>query len=172
MTPPSSPPPTSPPNLQTARPQHHRAPANQVRHDDLPLGARIADRLTAVFGSWGFILIQSALIALWLDYNGYAAVYYLHSNQFDPYPFILLNLLFSTQAAYAAPLILLSQNRTSERDRVKAEHDFDVNVLALRTLAELLGDVHDLNAQQDLRRRIDDLLGHDPEQANPAPRTD
>jgi len=165
--------PTNPPRRgYTVRPQQHRSPANQVRHDDPPLGARIADRVTAVFGSWGFILIQSALIALWLGYNGYAAVHYLNSNQFDPYPFILLNLLFSTQAAYAAPLILLSQNRTSERDRVKAEHDFDVNVLALRTLAELLGDVHDLDAQQDLRRRIDDLLGRDPEQADPAPRTE
>jgi uncharacterized membrane protein len=144
------------------RPIHHRSPANQARHDDLPLGARIADRVTAVFGSWGFILIQSALIVVWLGYNGYAAVHYLHSKEFDPYPFILLNLLFSTQAAYAAPLILLSQNRTAERDRIKAEHDFDVNVLALRTLAELLGDVHDVEAELSLKRRIDDLLGDDP----------
>jgi len=145
------------------RPRSHRAPANQVRHDDLPLSARVADKVTAVFGSWAFIMTQSVLIVLWLGYNGYAALHYLHSSDFDPYPFILLNLLFSTQAAYAAPLILLSQNRTAERDRVKAEHDFDVNVLALRTLAELLGDVHDKSNQESLRRRIDDLLGVDPE---------
>jgi len=144
---------------------HHRSPANQVRHDDPPLGARIADRVTAVFGSWGFILIQTALIVVWLGYNGYAAVHYLHSRQFDPYPFILLNLLFSTQAAYAAPLILLSQNRTTERDRVKAEHDFDVNVLALRSLAEILGDIHDPTAQQRLRSRIEHLLGSDPDES-------
>ncbi len=160
-----------PRGLPRARqPLHHRSPANQFRHDDLPVGARIADKVTAVFGSWGFILIQSFLIIVWLGYNGYAAVHYLHSNQFDPYPFILLNLLFSTQAAYAAPLILLSQNRTAERDRIKAEHDFDVNVLALRTLAELLGDVHDPTAQQRLRDRIDDLLGADPDsQRGPRP---
>ena len=127
------------------------------------MGARIADKVTAVFGSWGFILIQSFLILIWLGYNGYAAVHYLHGKEFDPYPFILLNLLFSTQAAYAAPLILLSQNRTAERDRIKAEHDFDVNVLALRTLAELLGDVQDLDAQRQLRTRIQELLGADPE---------
>ncbi len=145
------------------RPVHHRSPANQVRHDDQPIGARVADRVTAVFGSWGFIVTQSLLIIVWLGYNGFAAVRYLHTNQFDPYPFILLNLLFSTQAAYAAPLILLSQNRTAERDRVKAEHDFDVNVLALRSLAELLGDAHDPNSEQDLRRRIDSLLGSDPD---------
>jgi uncharacterized membrane protein len=130
-----------------------------VRHDDQPLPARIADRVTAIFGSWLFILIQTMLIILWIGYNGYAAVRYLHSGVFDPYPFILLNLLFSTQAAYAAPLILLSQNRTAERDRVKAEHDFDVNVLALRALAELLGDVRDDAARQELLRRVESLLG-------------
>lgn len=144
-------------------PVRHRSPANQVRHDDLPVGARIADKVTAVFGSWGFIVTQSVLIIVWLGYNGFAAVRYAHTKEFDPYPFILLNLLFSTQAAYAAPLILLSQNRTAVRDRVKAEHDFDVNTLALRALAEMLGDVHDPNAQRDLCRRITDLLGADPE---------
>jgi uncharacterized membrane protein len=137
----------------------HRSPANRVRHDDQPLPARIADRVTAVFGSWPFILIQTVLIILWIGYNGYAAARYLHGGVFDPYPFILLNLLFSTQAAYAAPLILLSQNRTAERDRVKAEHDFDVNVLALRALAELLGDVRDDSARQELVRRVESLLG-------------
>jgi uncharacterized membrane protein len=138
-----------------------------VRHDDLRWSARVADRVTAVFGSWTFILAQSVLIILWLGYNGYVALHFVHTKEFDPYPFILLNLLFSTQAAYAAPLILLSQNRTAERDRVKAEHDFDVNVLALRALAELLGDVHDMEAQQDLRRRIDELLGGESESDAP-----
>ena len=148
-----------PPRSSPGRPSHHRSPANRSRHDNLPLGARIADRVTAVFGSWNFILIQTGLIIIWLSYNGYAAVHYLHSNEFDPYPFILLNLLFSTQAAYAAPLILLSQNRTAERDRIKAEHDFDVNVLALRTLAELLGDVPDPTAQRRLLNAIEQLIG-------------
>jgi uncharacterized membrane protein len=145
------------------RPARHRSPANQYRHDDLPLSARVADRVTAVFGSWAFIITQSVLIIIWLGYNGYVAIHYLRGGAFDPYPFILLNLLFSTQAAYAAPLILLSQNRTAETDRIKAEHDFDVNVLALRSLAELLGDVHDQKAQTALLRRIDDLLGADSE---------
>ena len=153
--------------IRGRRPSHHRSPANQSRHDDLPLGARIADRVTAVFGSWRFILIQTGLIIIWLGYNGYAAVHYLHTSEFDPYPFILLNLLFSTQAAYAAPLILLSQNRTAERDRIKAEHDFDVNILALRTLAELLGDVRDPIAQRRLRAAIDTLIGTDNAQDNP-----
>lgn len=143
------------------RPTRHRSPANQYRHDDPSLSARIADKVTAVFGSWKFIISQSILIVIWLGYNGYVALHYLHGGAFDPYPFILLNLLFSTQAAYAAPLILLSQNRTAERDRIKAEHDFDVNVLALRSLAQLMGDVHDQKAQASLLHQIIDLIGDD-----------
>jgi uncharacterized membrane protein len=140
-------------------PQRHRSPANQVRHDDQPLPARVADKVTAVFGSWFFIVAQTLLIVLWLGYNGWVAGRWAVDHEFDPYPFILLNLLFSTQAAYAAPLILLSQNRTAERDRVKAEHDFEVNVLSLRALAELLGDVHDVEQQHYLLDRIASLLG-------------
>lgn len=140
---------------------------NQARHDDLPLSARVADRVTAVFGSWAFIVGQSVLIIIWLSYNGYAAVHYLATKGFDPYPFILLNLLFSTQAAYAAPLILLSQNRTAERDRNKAEHDFDVNVLALRALAELLADSEAHSADQPGRHQllaeIGQLIGEPPQ---------
>ena len=71
--------------------------------------------------------------------------------------------MFSTQAAYAAPLILLSQNRTAERDRVKAEDDLDVNILARRPLAELLGDVRDKESERTLLLRIADLLGRDPD---------
>ena len=155
--------------MTSDRPPHHRSPANQFRHDDPSLSARIADKVTAVFGSWGFIITQSVLIVLWLSFNGYVALHYLHGGAFDPYPFILLNLLFSTQAAYAAPLILLSQNRTAERDRIKAEHDFDVNVLALRSLAELMADVHDPEAQAKLLRRINDLLGADEVRDEPLP---
>ncbi len=125
--------------------------------------ARVADRVTAVFGSWAFILTQTVLILLWITFNGYVAAHYLRGGDFDPYPFILLNLVFSTQAAYAAPLILLSQNRTADRDRIKAEHDFGVNVLALQALSVLLGDAHDEAAKADLLARIEELLATDPE---------
>jgi uncharacterized membrane protein len=141
--------------------RRYRSPVNRALNDDPPRSARIADRVTQTFGSWAFILVQTALIAIWLAYNGYVALHLLRSHRFDPYPFILLNLVFSTQAAYAAPLILLSQNRTAERDRTKAEHDFDVNALALRALSELLREGHDKNSQRELCERIDDLLGED-----------
>src|ERR1043165_6102313 len=85
-----------------------------------------AEAFARFFGTPQFLIGQTLIVAAWVALN--AAVVAL---RWDPYPFILLNLLFSTQAAYAAPLILLSQNRQSETDRIKAEHDYGVNQLAL-----------------------------------------
>jgi uncharacterized membrane protein len=93
-----------------------RHPVNVAMDTDAPLGARIADRVTGFLGSWRFLVIQSVLVVLWIVGN---IVLLFH---FDPYPFILLNLAFSTQAAYAAPLILLAGNRASQRDRLTLEH--------------------------------------------------
>jgi uncharacterized membrane protein len=82
----------------------------------------MADRVAARFGSWTFLGYMTALIVVWVAVN--AAAWQL---RWDPYPFILLNLVFSTQASYAAPIILLAQNRSADRDRLQAEHDFAVN---------------------------------------------
>jgi uncharacterized membrane protein len=84
--------------------------------DDAPLGARIADRVTGFMGSWKFIVVQTVIVAVWIGGN------VLLLFNFDLYPFILLNLAFSTQAAYAAPLILLAGNRQALRDRMTLEH--------------------------------------------------
>jgi uncharacterized membrane protein len=108
---------------------HYRHPANRYRHDHRTTGQRLADSVTGVFGSWRFIVIQTVIVILWIGANIIAV-----TLRWDPYPFILLNLLFSTQAAYAAPLILLSQNRQADTDRVKAEHDYQINQLALQYL--------------------------------------
>ena len=91
-------------------------PVNRKFSDDAPLGARLADDVTSFLGSWRFIAIQTAIVLVWVAGN---IVLLFH---FDPYPFILLNLAFSTQAAYAAPLILLAGNRQSLRDRMTLEH--------------------------------------------------
>ena len=80
------------------------------------MSARIADRVTNFMGSWTFIFIQTVIVAVWVVGNIYLVFH------FDPYPFIFLNLAFSTQAAYAAPLILLASNRASVRDRMTLEH--------------------------------------------------
>jgi len=84
--------------------------------DEAPLGARIADAVTGFMGSWKFIILQTVVVVIWVTGNVYLVFH------FDAYPFILLNLAFSTQAAYAAPLILLAGNRTSQRDRMTLEH--------------------------------------------------
>jgi uncharacterized membrane protein len=94
----------------------HRHPVNRQLIDEAPLGVRIADRVTGFMGSWRFIVIQTAIVVVWISGNVWLLVH------FDPYPFILLNLAFSTQAAYAAPLILLAGNRSAQRDRLTLEH--------------------------------------------------
>jgi uncharacterized membrane protein len=98
-------------------PATDRRPVNRHAVGAAPLGARVADRVTGFMGSWRFIIIQTAIVVVWLTAN-----VYLLSQPFDPYPFILLNLAFSTQAAYAAPLILLAGNRASHRDQLTLEH--------------------------------------------------
>jgi uncharacterized membrane protein len=129
-------PPARPPD-RSAPAHRHRHPANRYRHDQRTPRQRLADSVTAVFGSWRFIIIQTGIVAIWITINIIAVV-----HRWDPYPFILLNLLFSTQAAYAAPLILLSQNRQADTDRVKAEHDYRVNQLALQYLIAWHRDTH------------------------------
>lgn len=95
-----------------------RHPVNRALIDEAPVGQRIADRVTVILGSWRFIIVQTVLVVAWIGTN----IYHLLNLHFDPYPFILLNLAFSTQAAYAAPLILLAGNRAAVRDRLTLEH--------------------------------------------------
>ena len=91
----------------------------------LTVGQRVADAVAAGMGSWRFIIIQSLLLLIWIILNVTAFI-----QQWDPYPFILLNLALSFQAAYAAPFIMMSQNRQQDIDRKRAEDDFHVNVKA------------------------------------------
>jgi uncharacterized membrane protein len=93
---------------------------------------RIADMIANIMGSWPFIITQTVVIALWISLNLLA-----YLQHWDPYPFILLNLLFSTQAAYAAPIIMMSQNRQNERDRTQALADFETNQKAETEIEEL-----------------------------------
>jgi uncharacterized membrane protein len=103
----------TPPTRTTRRLAH---PVNRAMVEEAPRGARIADAVTGFMGSWNFIAIQTVIVIIWIAGN----IYLLFN--FDKYPFILLNLAFSTQAAYAAPLILLAGNRQSLRDRLTLEH--------------------------------------------------
>ncbi len=93
-----------------------RHPVNRLLVDAAPLPERVADRAVGLLGSWRFMAVQTVIVLIWIVGNAYL---WFH---FDPYPFILLNLAFSTEAAYAAPLILLASNRAAARDRMTLEH--------------------------------------------------
>jgi uncharacterized membrane protein len=135
------------------RPAAYRHPINRSFLDEAPLGARIADRVTGFMGSWKFIVIQTVIVVIWI-----AANIYLLSKPFDPYPFILLNLAFSTQAAYAAPLILLAGNRASLRDRMTLEHAADEADIEEEQNRRLLqGNTEILEQVAALERRILEL---------------
>ena len=104
-----------------------REAASSAAHDtpQLTLGQRVADRVAATMGSWTFIIIQSAILVAWIIMNVVA-----YMRHWDPYPFILLNLALSFQAAYAAPFIMMAQNRQQEIDRQAAMNDYQVNIKA------------------------------------------
>jgi uncharacterized membrane protein len=93
--------------------------------EHLTLGQKVADQVAATMGSWKFIIIQSAILFFWIVLNVTAVV-----QRWDPYPFILLNLALSFQAAYAAPFIMMSQNRQQDIDRKEAENDHQINIKA------------------------------------------
>jgi len=101
--------------LRTAATQM-RHPVNIALHENASPGVRVANAVTGFMGSWRFIVLQTVIVVVWVVGNVYLIF------NFDPYPFIFLNLAFSTQAAYAAPLILLASNQSAVRDRATLEH--------------------------------------------------
>lgn len=113
----------------------------------LSLGDRIADGFAALIGSWPFIIVQSITLGVWVLLNAIGWV-----KPWDPYPFILLNLALSFQAAYAGPIIMMSQNRQGEKDRLAAEVDHKVNVKAETELALLFHRIDDL--EERLERHL------------------
>jgi len=113
-------------DLRKVRRSARLALAGKTREErQLTFGQRVADRVAAGMGSWPFIIVQSFLLAIWIALNVTAFV-----AKWDPYPFILLNLALSFQAAYAAPFIMMSQNRQQDIDRVAAKNDYEVNIKA------------------------------------------
>lgn len=105
---------------------------HEKHRESLSYGQRLADALTKGMGSWQFIIVQTIIVILWIGMNLLGYIYH-----WDPFPFILLNLLFSTQAAYAAPIIMMSQNRQADRDRQQALNDYETNVVAKEEIEDL-----------------------------------
>ncbi|GMV53761.1 MAG: DUF1003 domain-containing protein [Chlorobi bacterium] len=118
----------------------------------LSLGQRIADRIADFGGSWTFILSFMGFIVLWMIVN----IWFVTVHPFDPYPFILLNLVLSCLAAIQAPIIMMSQNRQEEKDRMRSEHDYQVNLKAELEIKLLHEKVDHILLQQ--RKQLDEVL--------------
>jgi len=99
--------------------EDHHHPVNVVHHEEATYGEQLADGIASFIGSWRFLIIQTALVAAWITINSLQITGKIH---LDPYPFILLNLAFSTQAAYTGPVLLLAGNRQAQKDRLTLEH--------------------------------------------------
>ncbi|PZO41096.1 MAG: hypothetical protein DCF19_10145 [Pseudanabaena frigida] len=125
----------------------------KLKHSQSSRGERIADTVTATVGSWRFILIQSFLLGVWIVLNIISWI-----KHWDEYPFILLNLALSFQAAYATPFILMSQNRQSEVDRDKAKQDLDVDMKAEMEIESLHQKIDSLREREiaELRQMLND----------------
>ena len=105
---------------------------HQKHKDSLSFGDKIADKVANGMGSWRFIIWQTVIVMIWMILNVIGFV-----SHWDVYPFILLNLIFSTQAAYAAPIIMMAQNRQNLRDREQALNDYETNLKAKKEIEAL-----------------------------------
>lgn len=103
----------------------------------LTLGQKASDSLTKLVGSWTFIFIVILFLIFWIFLNGYLWFKILEGNPFDPFPFIILNLILSSLAALQAPIILMSQNRATQRDRIRMEYDYKVDKKAEKEIREI-----------------------------------
>jgi len=110
---------------------------NEVEEEQMTLGQRVADKVADTIGSWPFIIIQTIILTAWIIINLVTVITY-KKETWDPYPFILLNLMLSFQAAYSGPVIMMSQNRQSAKDRLAAEVDHDVNTKAELEITNLM----------------------------------
>jgi len=114
---------------------------NREMEEKATVGQRIADKVASFGGSWTFIIIYLSFLIAWMAFNTFVLIHYGRGEggaQFDPYPYILLNLMLSMTAALQAPIIMMSQNRAAEKDRLAAEQDFKVNLKSELMLEELI----------------------------------
>jgi len=127
---------------------------NETNDKDLSLGQRTADRIAAYGGSWPFIITFGVILVSWIILNAII----LSNNAFDPYPFILLNLVLSCLAAIQAPIIMMSQNRQTEKDRLTSTNDYLINLKSEIIIEDLHKKIDVLMEQQQENKRIQELL--------------
>jgi len=157
-----------------------RGRVSGVVHQDLDatmsFGERVADKVAQFGGSWPFIGLFGGILVVWMVINAWV----LASHPFDPYPFILLNLVLSTLAALQAPVIMMSQNRQAHKDRIHAQQDYEINLMAEIEIRDLHDKMDSLRFKQwhelwHIQKRQIELLEHlcardaNPEVKTPAP---
>jgi uncharacterized membrane protein len=129
---------------------------NLEMEEKATLGQRVADKVATFGGSWTFIGIYTSFLVVWIGLNSYVLVHY--RSDFDPFPYILLNLMLSMTAALQAPIIMMSQNRAAYKDRLAAEQDFKVNLKSELLLEELMRRTKAREAQlQDILDGVNSL---------------
>jgi uncharacterized membrane protein len=111
-------------------------PVNQIHFEEASLGERMADKIAGAIGTWRFLIIQSVFIVIWVILNVIALI-----NHWDPYPFILLNLAFTVQAAYTGPVLLLAGARAAQHDRLRLEHTDAIEDAAEKVTLEILKEI-------------------------------
>ena len=129
---------------------------NVEMDENATIGQRVADKVASFGGSWTFIIIYLSFLVAWMVFNTFVLVHYGRGEngaEFDPYPYILLNLMLSMTAALQAPIIMMSQNRAAEKDRLAAEQDFKVNLKSELMLEELIRKQRMRDAQMDQLNR-------------------
>ena len=147
-----------------ARYRHDHPPVrnvNDIQQEQMTTGQRVADRVAAVMGGWPFIIAQTILLTCWMAVNIYLLSHPRLLRAWDPYPFILLNLVLSFQAAYTGPVVMMSQNRQNEKDRLMAHNDFECNLKAeeeIRVLMEHLAHQDEVMAVQG--QQLAQIMAH------------
>lgn len=145
--------------------RHEHGPiknANEVVKEQLTFGQKASDWIANKVGSWQFIISQSILLTIWAILNITAWV-----QHWDPYPFILMNLVLSLQAAYTAPMIMMSQNRKADRDRIEAHIDYEINVKAETEIKTILENLEAQNIViSELHRMLEKMQNIEADEVN------
>jgi uncharacterized membrane protein len=129
---------------------------NEVEEERMTFGQRVADKVADTIGSWPFIIVQTIILTVWIILNVAAWI-----KRWDPYPFILLNLMLSFQAAYSGPVIMMSQNRQAAKDRLAAEIDHQVNTKAELEIANLIRRLDELEStMEESQSELKNLIGN------------
>jgi uncharacterized membrane protein len=127
--------------------KHKTKNINKEFNEQLTLGQKLADKIASFGGSWPFLILFALFLAIWILHQ----TLIVRNKGFDPYPFILLNLILSCLAAIQAPIIMMSQNRHAQKDRLQADHDYEINLKAEIEIEEIQATLDEIKNNHDFQ---------------------